>query len=207
MELHWVGPHCRRDHSLPQFQRRKSGSLCESVGRANGFFTGSNPQGIGEGCPYPLRPCPGEAAHESGRRKSTEIWQNHLDARAAVHALRGLQDASESQSQADRFRRLGTVTCAPYTFCRLLVPVTALPALLATVSCGSHTWAAVALIAAFLVALLAVAGALWPSTRPMPRIVPLPAFAIAANVAVVHSIWRLGSGHNDHVWEPTLRTG
>lgn len=57
-------------------------------------------------------------------------------------------------------------------------------------SCGSHTWAAVALIAAFLVALLAVAGALWPSTRPMPRIVPLPAFAIAANVAVVHSIWR-----------------
>ena len=31
-------------------------------------------------------------------------------------------------------------------------------------------------------------------------------FAVAANVAVVHAIFRVVRGHEDHLWEPTRRT-
>jgi hypothetical protein len=97
---------------------------------------------------------------------------------------------------------------ASHKIARWLVPVAVLPALLATAFlAASHSWATAALIGGLVVALLAVAGALWPAGRRMPRIISLAAFAVAANVAVIHGMWRLGSGHDDHVWEPTRRTG
>jgi len=91
---------------------------------------------------------------------------------------------------------------------RWLLPISAIPALLATAFLArSQVWAGAALVGFLAVSGLAVAGALWPRTRPMPRLMSLAAFAFAANAAVVHAIWRLGSGHNDHVWEPTRRSG
>jgi hypothetical protein len=56
-----------------------------------------------------------------------------------------------------------------------------------------------------LVALVAGAGALWPHSRPMPRAISLVTFAAAANVAVVHALYRVIHGHEDHLWEPTRR--
>jgi cellulose synthase/poly-beta-1,6-N-acetylglucosamine synthase-like glycosyltransferase len=91
--------------------------------------------------------------------------------------------------------------------CRWLVPVSVIPAaiglsLLAVV----HTWAAVLFGLGLLGALVAAGGALWPVSRPMPRAISLVSFAAAANVAVVHAIYRVIHGHEDHLWEPTRRT-
>jgi len=90
--------------------------------------------------------------------------------------------------------------------CRWLVPVSALVgavglALLAP----THPWASVLLAAAGLGAIVAGAGALWPSARPMPRVLSVLTFAAAANVAVIHALGRVVLGHEDHLWEPTRR--
>ena len=52
---------------------------------------------------------------------------------------------------------------------------------------------------------LATAGALWPATRSMPRVVSVISFGVAANVAVLHATWRLLRTHDDSRWEPTRR--
>ena len=91
--------------------------------------------------------------------------------------------------------------------CRWLLPlalvlfVGALGVLALTV-----TWARVALGAAGAVALLAGAGWVWAGrgTR-LPRIIALPAFVVASNVAVLHAWWRVLAGRLAPVWEPTRR--
>lgn len=70
---------------------------------------------------------------------------------------------------------------------------------------GSHTWAAATLIIGVVIALCALGGALWPPTRPMSRALSILTFAVAANVAVVHALFRVIHGHEDHLWEPTRR--
>lgn len=95
---------------------------------------------------------------------------------------------------------------ASHKVCRWLVPPSAVAgtvglALLAT----AHPWAGLLLAAELLVALLAVVGAFWPASRPLPRPLSLVAFAVAANVAVVHALYRVWHGHEDHLWEPTRR--
>jgi glycosyltransferase involved in cell wall biosynthesis len=90
--------------------------------------------------------------------------------------------------------------------CRWLVPVFALLGVVGlALLAPSHRWAVAALVAAALVASLAVIGALWPATRPMPRIISTLTFAAAANVAVLHALSRVFLGHQDHLWEPTRR--
>jgi len=90
--------------------------------------------------------------------------------------------------------------------CRWLLPwglllfVTALGALALT-----SGWARV------LLAVLAAPGALagiawfWPEGAPMPRLLALPAFVAAGNVAVLHAWLRVLAGRSAPVWEPTRR--
>lgn len=90
--------------------------------------------------------------------------------------------------------------------CRWAVPVFILGAIpgLAMLA-PMDRWAGATLAIGALIYVLALAGALWPRDRPMPRLISLVAFGIAANLAVVHAIWRVQVGHDDHIWEPTRR--
>jgi glycosyltransferase involved in cell wall biosynthesis len=90
--------------------------------------------------------------------------------------------------------------------CRWLMPVSAiLGAVGLALLAPAHRWAAAALVAAGAGAVLAAVGALWPSTRRVPRVLSTFTFAAAANVAVIHALCRVLLGHEDHLWEPTRR--
>ncbi|MDQ6769217.1 MAG: glycosyltransferase [Gemmatimonadota bacterium] len=90
--------------------------------------------------------------------------------------------------------------------CRWLLPLSIVPGILGLVLLGSsHSWARVLLAVGAVVALLAMIGTVWPSERLAPRIVSLPAFAVAANLAVLEAFWRVLARHQDHIWEPTRR--
>lgn len=71
---------------------------------------------------------------------------------------------------------------------------------------SSNSWARVALVAGIGLLIIALVGAVWPSSRPMPRVISIAAFSAAANIAVLHAFWRVVAGHRDHVWEPTRRS-
>ena len=90
--------------------------------------------------------------------------------------------------------------------CRWLVPLASLPAIAALVSLAmSHTWLLPIVAGGALAGLIAVVGALWPESRPMPRPIGLIAFGVAANVAVIHATLRLLRARDDKIWEPTRR--
>jgi cellulose synthase/poly-beta-1,6-N-acetylglucosamine synthase-like glycosyltransferase len=91
--------------------------------------------------------------------------------------------------------------------CRWLVPLSCLPAVIGLgLLAPGHPWARWLLAGALLVATLAVMGARWPDSRPVPRWLPTGVLGgLAANLAVVHAAWRFFHGHDDHVWEPTRR--
>lgn len=70
------------------------------------------------------------------------------------------------------------------------------------------TWARVALAGAGALALLAGAGWVWvgrDERRRLPRIIALPAFVVAGNIAVLHAWLRVLGGRLAPVWEPTRR--
>jgi cellulose synthase/poly-beta-1,6-N-acetylglucosamine synthase-like glycosyltransferase len=94
-----------------------------------------------------------------------------------------------------------------HKLCRWALPVSVIPGMagLAILS-RMHTWATTVLIAGGAIALLAFVGVIWPSNRPMPRVISLAAFGVAANLAVMNALWRVIHGHKDHVWEPTRRS-
>jgi cellulose synthase/poly-beta-1,6-N-acetylglucosamine synthase-like glycosyltransferase len=91
--------------------------------------------------------------------------------------------------------------------CRWALPVSVI---LGIVGLGllatSRSWPRLLLGIDAVIALLAVAGAVWPSEKRPPRLLSLVAFGVAANVAVLHAVWRVLTGHRDHIWEPTRRT-
>jgi cellulose synthase/poly-beta-1,6-N-acetylglucosamine synthase-like glycosyltransferase len=90
--------------------------------------------------------------------------------------------------------------------CRWLVPLAGAPALIGLVYLArTHLWAAVALAGVVLVGLVATVGALWPASRPMPRLLSFVSFAVAANIAVIHAVCRLVYSGDDKIWEPTRR--
>ena len=90
--------------------------------------------------------------------------------------------------------------------CRWLVPAAGLLLLAALLALAVHSWWALALLAA-LGALGALAAIAWmrPDGEPMPRLLALPAYVAAGNVAVLHAWLRLLAGRPVPVWEPTRR--
>src|SRR5687768_6004403 len=90
--------------------------------------------------------------------------------------------------------------------CRWLLPVTVVLAVIGLALLSpDHPWARLALVLGAGVAILAALGALWPARSEMPRIVSVAAFGTAANLAVLHALWRVLAGRGDPVWEPTRR--
>jgi cellulose synthase/poly-beta-1,6-N-acetylglucosamine synthase-like glycosyltransferase len=90
---------------------------------------------------------------------------------------------------------------------RWLTPIATLPAVVGLTLLSIVDIRAVWLLAGgLLTGSLAVVGASWPDSRPLPRWLPAAMIgALAANLAVIHSAWRFFHGHEDHVWEPTRR--
>jgi len=66
-------------------------------------------------------------------------------------------------------------------------------------------WARAALCAAAALGGLAGLGWLWTEAKPMPRLIALPAYLVAGNVAVLHAWLRALGGELVPVWEPTRR--
>lgn len=90
--------------------------------------------------------------------------------------------------------------------CRWMLPLSAVPGAMGVlILARSHTWMAWPAGGAAVLGLVALAGALWPESRPMPRAVSIIAFGVAANVAVIHAVARVLHGRDDKVWEPTRR--
>ena len=69
----------------------------------------------------------------------------------------------------------------------------------------SSTWARAAFVAAGVVGLLAAIGWRWSERGRIPRLVALPAYVVAGNVAVLHAWLRVLGGRLAPVWEPTRR--
>jgi cellulose synthase/poly-beta-1,6-N-acetylglucosamine synthase-like glycosyltransferase len=91
--------------------------------------------------------------------------------------------------------------------CRWLVPPSAVLGLagvtmLATIFAAAQ----VALGLAILILALAAVGGLLARQRSLPRPIAFVTFAIAGNLAVLHALFRVIHGHEDHVWEPTRRS-
>ena len=90
--------------------------------------------------------------------------------------------------------------------CRWLLPwaLVVFVAALGTLSLTSG-WARAALAATAVVGLLAAIGWLRSERGRMPRLLALPAYIVAGNVAVLHAWLRVFGGRLAPVWEPTRR--
>jgi len=92
--------------------------------------------------------------------------------------------------------------------CRWLVPWAGLLGLGALVALATrHAWAPwLAGISAVVLGLAALAW-WWPEGRRMPRLVALPGFVVAGNVAALHAAVKALRGELNPIWEPTRREG
>jgi glycosyltransferase involved in cell wall biosynthesis len=89
---------------------------------------------------------------------------------------------------------------------RWMVPPAIIPAALGLAFLApAYRWAAWLLALGILGVIVAAIGAVWPSSKPVPRVLSIFTFAAAANVAVIHALLRVAFGHEDHLWEPTRR--
>ncbi len=89
---------------------------------------------------------------------------------------------------------------------RWLVPHSAVLGVVGLVILSRHNWLAAVLVFGFVALCLgAFAVSRLPEGKPVPRLVSLVAFALSANMAVIHASWRFTIGHDDHIWEPTRR--
>ncbi len=90
--------------------------------------------------------------------------------------------------------------------CRWAVPWAGVGAVAGlAILADEQLWARAALAAGAAVCAVATAGWLWPNDWKMPRILALPAFALAGNVAALHSLLRAIHGSDNPAWEPTRR--
>lgn len=90
--------------------------------------------------------------------------------------------------------------------CRWLLPGVALVGLVALVAAAPASPWARALIAGIAAAgVLAGIGWRWPEDARMPRVLAVPAYVVAGNIAVLHAWLRLLAGRAAPVWEPTRR--
>lgn len=93
-----------------------------------------------------------------------------------------------------------------HKICRWLVPWALLVALVGVALLDLPGPVRVIFWAGLLVLMaLTVLGWAWPTGRRMPRVISVPAFAIAANLAAVVAALRAARGELDPIWEPTRR--
>lgn len=89
---------------------------------------------------------------------------------------------------------------------RWLVPWTVLAGALGVLLLAvDHPVARVVFALGVAVGALAAAGWMWPESRPIPRVLAIPAFAVAGNLAAVHASLRSLARNDDPTWEPTRR--
>ena len=90
--------------------------------------------------------------------------------------------------------------------CRWLVPWSLVGAGLALADLAfALEWARVTLVVGGAALTVAALGWLWPDEASVPRVLALPAYVVAGNVAVLHAWLRLLTGRAAPVWEPTRR--
>jgi cellulose synthase/poly-beta-1,6-N-acetylglucosamine synthase-like glycosyltransferase len=121
---------------------------------------------------------------------------------------RGMETLYVHRSLLDPTRS-GFFACKLFSHkvCRWLLPVSVIPGIFGlAILASSRSWPYALIGTGAVIAVLAVIGTLWPSERRAPRIVSLAAFGVAANVAVLHALWRVLAGRRDHIWEPTRRS-
>jgi cellulose synthase/poly-beta-1,6-N-acetylglucosamine synthase-like glycosyltransferase len=93
-----------------------------------------------------------------------------------------------------------------HKLCRWLVPIALVVGTLAVVGLSFvDVRAAPFALAALIVLVCAAAGWLWPQSRPMPRVLSVPAYAVIANVAALHGWVNLLLGKGSAAWSPTRR--
>lgn len=173
-------------HDVPEALSRDFASALTA--RAHGFRAVSVPSAL---CYVPR----GTSLHQEYRRKVRTI-------------TRGIGTLLCRRVVLNPFRTgLFAWMLFSHKVCRWLLPwafvlfVGALAALALTA-----TWARVALAAAGAALLLAGAGWVWAGRGGrLPRMIALPAFVVAGNVAVLHAWLRVLGGRLAPVWEPTRR--
>jgi hypothetical protein len=90
--------------------------------------------------------------------------------------------------------------------CRWMIPWAGVGALSALVALApDFAWARLALALSFAVIALAVAGWFRAERGTLPRLLAVPAFLVASNVAAAHALLRVLAGGKDALWEPTRR--
>ena len=95
---------------------------------------------------------------------------------------------------------------ASHKLARWLLPWASLSLAVAVVALAPYSMVAVAaLVVGAAVLGLAAAGWYWPTTRPMPRVISMPAYTVTGLVAGLHAWWQLVAGKRAAIWEPTRR--
>lgn len=132
----------------------------------------------------------------------------HREYRRKVRTIaRGMQTLSHKRQLLNPFR-YGAFAWMLFSHkvCRWLVPWAIIPAIfgLLLASRGS-AFAAVLLGGAICGVIVAAIGWRLAERRPLPRLVSLPTYIAAGNVAAIHASLRAAKGAELGVWEPTRR--
>jgi glycosyltransferase involved in cell wall biosynthesis len=93
-----------------------------------------------------------------------------------------------------------------HKLCRWLAPWAALPAVVALAILAPHSWWAGAALGVGLAAsLAALIGWVWPEQQVLPRLLAVPTYAVAGNIAVLQAWIRALGRQGTALWEPTRR--
>jgi GT2 family glycosyltransferase len=176
-------------HMLPVREDLSRDFAAALTAREQGFRAVSVPEAI---CYVPR----GRSLHQEYRRKVRTM-------------TRGLATLAERRAVLNPLR-YGAFSWMLFSHkvCRWLVPWALVAGLAVLVQLSlTLAWTRALLAAVGLVAALAGIGWLWSERTPLPRVLALPAYVVAGNVAVLHAWLRLVTGRAAPVWEPTRRDG
>jgi hypothetical protein len=174
-------------HALPvpdELSRDFSAAL---TARAHGYRAVSVPEAL---CYVPR----GRSIRQEYRRKVRTI-------------TRGLATLAHNRALLNplRYGRFAWMLFS-HKVCRWLLPWAGVLALATLAPLAlTYSWARVLFGGGIAVLGLAALGWLWPRNAAVPRLVALPAYVVAGNVAVLRAWVRLVTGRAAPLWEPTRR--
>ena len=174
-------------HMLPVPEDLSRDFAAALTAREQGFRAVSVPQAL---CYVPR----GKSLHQEYRRKVRTI-------------TRGLATLTHKRKLLNPLRYGGFAWMLfSHKVCRWLVPWALVAALVALGALAVVTpWARPLLAIAGILSTLAAIGWLLPERSRLPRVLALPAYVVAGNVAVLNAWLRLFAGRRAPVWEPTRR--